>query len=158
MKHLSDEQIQEYLEGGTGTAQQKYHAHLQTCEQCRQAVAHYRRLFTALAFEPTPELSPSFTDTLMLKIAADSSTSSQTLEWVLFAISAVAGLAITIYLMVASFSQQQLFAIGDSVRSLFSFFGTSSLLTTDNAHLFLFALIVLAIISAMDKLLLQRKA
>lgn len=53
--HLTDTQIQEYLEGN-GLADYSVFAHLSECEVCRRSCEEYRELFTALDGAPAPKL------------------------------------------------------------------------------------------------------
>lgn len=156
MKHLSEEQMQAFLDN-SADEQQRYAAHLETCPECRTALASYRTLYGALAQEPSEGLAPAFASRVLQRLPEESPATSQTIEWVLFAISAVAGLAVTIYLVVANFTQQQLAAISDAVKNVFAFAGDSQMLSAEKLHIFIFALVVLVVISLMDKYLLHRK-
>ncbi len=51
--HLTDEDIQTYLEGNADRLPQKFQTHLETCTQCRTRLQAYDRLFTALSIDPS---------------------------------------------------------------------------------------------------------
>jgi hypothetical protein len=60
MKHLSDEQIQDYLDGNPREDLNEIESHLQTCGQCREELERYRVLSQSLAEDPGFELSAGF--------------------------------------------------------------------------------------------------
>lgn len=66
MKHLSIEQIFEYIDGKTGTAESRRIAvHLQECPVCRKEVDLHRSITSILEESPVSEPSPAFSTALM---------------------------------------------------------------------------------------------
>ena len=49
MRHLTDEEIQAYLDGFVGELDPGLADHIRTCEQCRGALRDYRALYAGLA-------------------------------------------------------------------------------------------------------------
>lgn len=49
MKHLSDEELQIYLDGGAAAGAARLAEHLRECPACRKACDEYRALYVALA-------------------------------------------------------------------------------------------------------------
>ena len=49
MRHLTDEEIQAYLDGSSREAETDLRHHLETCQHCRRALADYRALYRGLA-------------------------------------------------------------------------------------------------------------
>jgi len=65
MKHLSDAEIQDYVDkGGTSTAA----AHLETCPVCKQQVKYYRALFVELEKPLSVAIPEDFPKTALAKI------------------------------------------------------------------------------------------
>jgi predicted anti-sigma-YlaC factor YlaD len=60
MNHLTDEQIQDYLDGNSAVNTEEIESHLQSCEACRTELARYRSLSTALSEDVGFELEPNF--------------------------------------------------------------------------------------------------
>jgi len=60
MKHLSDEQIQGYLDGNPREDIKEIESHLETCGHCREELERYRILSRSLAEDPGFELSADF--------------------------------------------------------------------------------------------------
>jgi len=60
IEHLTDEQIQDYLDGNIQEGLGEIKEHLAQCEKCRQEVNHYKSLSQALSVEPEFKLSPNF--------------------------------------------------------------------------------------------------
>jgi anti-sigma factor RsiW len=60
MKHLSDEQIQDYLDGNPRKDQIEIEVHLESCGQCREELERYRVLSQTLSEDPGFELSSGF--------------------------------------------------------------------------------------------------
>ena len=158
MIHLSEDQLQSYLDGTENTRRQEMEAHLAACLQCQRALAAYRQVFSVLAQPPETSLSPSFAAQVAREAYSTASESSQLTEWILFGISAVAGLAVTIYLLMSSLSQEYLATFSAVVHDIFAFAGGSKFLSSGKLPIFLFSIAVLLLVSLMDKLLLQRKA
>jgi len=60
IKHLTDEELQTYLSGDLACEPEKIEAHLEICDDCRNALEEYRFIFGAIETEPVRELSPDF--------------------------------------------------------------------------------------------------
>ena len=71
MRHLTDEEIQAYLDGLTENLDASLISHLDTCRECRKAIDQYRLLYTCLSddssFGVTTGLTPSVMKRLGLK-------------------------------------------------------------------------------------------
>lgn len=71
MKHLSDEEIQDFLDGNLPERNQEIERHLSECESCRVEVKHYRRLAAALAADTGQDLAAGFADRVMVRVSAE---------------------------------------------------------------------------------------
>ncbi len=60
LKHLTDDRLQEYLDGNSGRQDLELIVHLKTCDQCRRKLETYRLLYGALRHLPEPDLPPGF--------------------------------------------------------------------------------------------------
>jgi len=60
MNHLTDEQLQAYLDGSPVEDIKTIEKHLETCELCRAELARYRSLSMALSEDVGFELAPNF--------------------------------------------------------------------------------------------------
>jgi hypothetical protein len=71
MRHLNDEEIQEFLDAGGEGVGSVTLDHLRTCSRCRSALESYRTLYAGLAdkaaFEPPRDLAASVTSRLGLR-------------------------------------------------------------------------------------------
>ena len=67
--HLTDTQIQEYLDGN-GLADYSVFAHLSECSECRRCCDEYRELFAALGAAPAPKSSPGLEHAVMHRVTS----------------------------------------------------------------------------------------
>ncbi|MEZ5360739.1 MAG: zf-HC2 domain-containing protein [Candidatus Zixiibacteriota bacterium] len=67
MSHLTDEQLQAFLDGTAADAA-AVQEHLDSCPNCRLALDEYKALFSRLDSEPEFPLSASFADLVMEKL------------------------------------------------------------------------------------------
>lgn len=66
--HLSDEQLQLYLDDGSNEKSSFIEEHLRCCEQCRQQLAAYHSVIDELNTEPENVFSPGFESIIIDKI------------------------------------------------------------------------------------------
>lgn len=71
-RHMTDEEIQAFLEKGTSALDQVFTGHLDECPQCRRQVQEYRALYGSLGEDRDFELAPGFSDAVMARVAAES--------------------------------------------------------------------------------------
>jgi len=67
-QHLTDEIIQEYLDGGVPHLEAAIRSHLQSCGRCRRRLAQYEQLYVALDEEVDFQLSENFAENLLSRI------------------------------------------------------------------------------------------
>lgn len=63
-KHLSDDQLQDYLDGNATTAD-FFKTHIESCSRCREALAAYQSLYEMLKEETPVFLPENFADRIM---------------------------------------------------------------------------------------------
>ncbi|NIP42954.1 MAG: hypothetical protein GWO41_17700 [candidate division Zixibacteria bacterium] len=68
IKHLTDEQIQDYLDGNLAENAGTIEEHIESCNNCRAELARYRSLSTALSEDVGFELSPDFASEVVASI------------------------------------------------------------------------------------------
>ncbi len=81
MKHLSENEIQEYLDNTDFTGKQEIITHLDGCQLCRNRVKEYETLFFQLEKAEPGELSPDFAAKVMSKIKAEAPARSPRPVW-----------------------------------------------------------------------------
>ncbi len=78
MKHLSIEQIFEYIDGSTDSAESRRIAvHLQECPVCRKEVEQHRSITSILQESPVSEPSPAFSTALMNMVMNEPAPSAE---------------------------------------------------------------------------------
>ncbi len=105
MKHLTEEQIQEYLDGSGDSDMKSLAAHLYLCPGCRKLYEEYQKLYLGLAKTEIPELSPGFPQKVMTKITSVRPEPEKPSVWIpIFAVANIAvGLAAILYFVDFSF-------------------------------------------------------
>lgn len=68
INHLTDEQIQDYLDGKPSLSKSSLEEHLNTCAACSKTWGHYQNLYSELKREPGFKLSPNFAGTVITRI------------------------------------------------------------------------------------------
>lgn len=81
MKHLSENEIQEYLDNTISTGKQEMITHLDSCQLCRNRVKDYETLFLQLKKAEPDALSFDFVSKVMTKIEAESTITSPRPIW-----------------------------------------------------------------------------
>lgn len=66
--HLTDEQIQDYLDGNLSESAAAIDEHIRSCNACRAELDRYRSLSTALSEDVGFELSPDFASEVVASI------------------------------------------------------------------------------------------
>lgn len=97
MRHLTDEQIQRYLDGDMSRDSDTTY-HLQHCPACQRQLELYRKVYESLQQDVGFELAPGFAESIMNRLAATSEKSSRFslagLILLAFGTVALAGLAL----------------------------------------------------------------
>jgi predicted anti-sigma-YlaC factor YlaD len=71
MRHLTDEEIQAYLDGPRGKADADLRQHLETCRQCREALQDYGALYRRLADDAAFVLPPDLADSVLTRMGLE---------------------------------------------------------------------------------------
>ena len=96
--HLTDDQLQFYLESGIGKDNSSVETHLQTCEQCRQQLEAYTFVFSELNSESDEVFSPGFESDIIKKIQKSISVKSKIKTCLLYSAAIIFGSIISVYI------------------------------------------------------------
>lgn len=166
MKHLSDEDIQNYLDGKTLQKRDHIDNHLKTCIHCQDLLNQYRDLYIDLKREPEFQLSEAFTPVVMKRLTLTSRRS------LLFRIAKdlllgigflwITAVAISIAYFIDSKPWEELFKQSTNIMSTIktTFFVSTNHVLSDligKPYLLLCAGSTLLIIAIIDRLLFQPK-
>lgn len=100
IEHLTDEQIQNYLDGNLPHDQVSIlTGHIQSCQQCQSKLAQYRSLFAGLKDDAPFDLAPGFTNAVMKAVYAEAKKAFLARLWnVLLPVIGIAvGIGVMIY-------------------------------------------------------------
>ena len=86
-RHMTDDQIQAYLETGASALDQVFHTHLNECADCRRRVNEFRRLYHTLSEERGFDLSAGFSESVMVRVAAAEADAKRRRWWNLLLIA-----------------------------------------------------------------------
>jgi len=99
MNHLSDEQLQAFLENKNLISSDEIQEHLNICEICKINLNAYQKIYDVLESEPIPELSPNFVKMTVGKLKNTNEKKWTLLENITISIMFVVSLAISIYFL-----------------------------------------------------------
>jgi len=99
MNHLSDEQLQAFLENKNLIGSDEIQEHLNSCEICKINLNAYQKIYDVLESEPIPELSPNFVQMTVGKLKNTNEKKWTLLENITISIMFVVSLAISIYFL-----------------------------------------------------------
>ncbi len=159
--HATEEQIQAYVDGIIGEDFALLSEHIENCEQCRETMHQYRALFGELADDTGFELPAGFARTVAAQVEVGKDGAVAPERWspaVLFAILGPALMAaITFYILgyesllsgLGDFGQTML----GNIDAMFTGCATYLQRLGLRPDLFLFTMLVLLVISGLDRLL-----
>jgi anti-sigma factor RsiW len=98
VNHLSDEEIQGYLEGDIPRSTE-ISRHLKKCATCQQELQSYRQVYRALEQDSGFELSSGFAESVMGRLTVTSVSTSQNslINSILIILGSIITLGITLY-------------------------------------------------------------
>lgn len=102
MIHPTDEQLQQYLDQKLNTDVQDIDMHLAVCADCRNKMATYQSVYSALATDPVPVLSPGFSRRVMNSLKKEVSTSPLFNEYLYSGVAVIIAL-ITLFILTKPF-------------------------------------------------------
>ncbi|RKX30019.1 MAG: hypothetical protein DRP47_00155 [Candidatus Zixiibacteriota bacterium] len=69
IRHLTDEELQSYLDRGDTCEVEHLETHMRSCKLCQDRFSQYQRLYAGLEQDNGYELSPGFSETVMTRLA-----------------------------------------------------------------------------------------
>lgn len=164
LRHLTDEEIQQYLDGGLTKGQTQLHTHLETCKFCQKELQQYKSLYMGLSKDVNFALSANFANSVVARVQVDAKRTSHVRLWniVFAALVMIAGAAaVTVYFIDFEF-------LSDSISKIFGVFGYLNLAIFSPIKNYLSRLdmdfrilalagLVLILISAIDHFLIHTK-
>jgi len=114
VKHLSDEQIQRYLEGDMSLDSEAVY-HLQECPICQRQLQIYRKVYQGLQQDADFELAPGFAETVITRLTTVPVKSSRgsLVGLILICFGTTAAACLTLYFLEAK-------ALAETLASLFA--------------------------------------
>lgn len=162
-QHLTDDEIQDFLDGNIVIANTEAYTHLESCIQCRSLLESYQNLYKELGKEPAFRLSQSFADDVVKKIRSvkKESVLSPTTEIILILGGLLAALGATLFFV-------DLKPILEGIGNIgLPQFGLKSSLLNPIKNLFSgidggitvapFAVLTLILVAAFDRLIQKRR-
>ena len=77
MRHLTDNEIQDYLDGNIPEENKYVQEHLRTCERCRKALLEYQSLYLGLKKDQGFELPTSFPNKVISRLPEEQTVKSR---------------------------------------------------------------------------------
>ncbi len=146
MRHLSDEEIQDFLEGETGN-REAIAAHLSACPECRMELSLYRELYQQMAADGGFQLSPGFADRILQKAGPPPRDAAHWPETAVVISVLLAGLGTLFYLL---YPEVQLVGLQ---RSLLALGEISQWMATRLAGLLMLSGAIVALFGNLDKII-----
>jgi hypothetical protein len=153
--HLSDEQIQAYLDGQTSIDITKIEEHLKFCQACQKNLGLYREVYTSLETDHLPVLPKNFSKGVVLAVSGKSERLWQKLESGFILSFFLISIALCIYFLNPL---PQILEAGSSIIRLGGgFLNDIIALFNGNISLMIIALVILFLIEVLDRRLLKSK-
>jgi len=154
--HLTEEQIQLYLDNKEDTKLSSIRDHLDSCPSCMRNVERYKQLYHALAVDPFPALSEDFSREILSKISGSQKSrynifeSGFTIAFFLF------GIAASLYFV------NPLPFLSKITNSTLTYLGgiTSKFLPelNGNTPIFVVAILIFLVVELIDKKILRSRS
>jgi hypothetical protein len=155
MNHLSDEQIQKYLDKNNSLNRTDIEKHLKTCDSCQKNLMIYKQLYSGLTDETGFMLSANFSESVVSRIKKKEEKSKNFFEGLLLVIAGLFSVGLLFYFtnlgkVLLSVFQKNSAELKPFIVGIGNIFGS-------NLILILFAIIILLLFGLADKLILQTK-
>ena len=157
MNHLTDDQIQAYLDKNKLENLNDIEDHLQVCQKCRFNINTYRQIYTALSNEDElPVLSNNFSFTTISKIEKANERKWNIFENILIALTFIVSISLSIYFFdLVSFASY----FREIDFSLFTGLGEKVFSTlSPNVFYITAAILITGIIELLDRFRIQKSA
>jgi hypothetical protein len=99
LNHLSDEQIQEYLDNSNPAGRAEIENHLQQCRSCSHRLQIYQNIYRQLRRDMIPDLSANFAGSVLAKIKTSRDKKTNFWENIFIIVLLLAGAMVGSYLL-----------------------------------------------------------
>jgi hypothetical protein len=154
MNHLTDTEIQDYLDGNLMSRLDEITAHLDSCADCRKKLKEFEYIYSQLKIDTTPALSSNFAASVVRAVETETSESKEyDLSRILFAACILIGVGLIIYFadlvqLVKAFTVTGFFgSVGDLVQAITN--PISEFLKVDIIYI-VYVILIFVIIGALD--------
>ncbi|MFZ5517966.1 MAG: anti-sigma factor family protein [Candidatus Zhuqueibacterota bacterium] len=96
LKHLTDRQIQRYLDRANAEDNAEIMAHVAQCAECQRSIQAYRAVYQELQSEPKASFSPAFEDAILARLSPQPDRKFQFWKYLLMAASIILGVVLPI--------------------------------------------------------------
>lgn len=155
MKHLSDQDIQKYLDNDPELNRTEIEMHLNQCGSCRRNYQLYQQLYQGLGDETGFMLSADFAESVVSKVRKRKERAYSFFEGMLLAISGVVAVGLMVHFTNIGDLFIEIFS--NSARQFEPIVGGIRDLLGGNLIIFLFAIIIIILFGLADKLIFQMK-
>jgi anti-sigma factor RsiW len=155
-RHLTDDELQSYLDGHPLSDREWVEKHLRVCDRCREELARYEQLYMELAEDKGHELSPDFADSVISRLPERPAPRPrwQPAHILALILGAIAGLSALAYFVGLKATGKSIVGIGARFGEAAALFYNAALglLSTLNVdpHLFLYAFLISVFVVTMD--------
>ncbi|KPJ48628.1 MAG: hypothetical protein AMJ41_04570 [candidate division Zixibacteria bacterium DG_27] len=162
-RHLTDEELQSYLDSDFTEDREWIQSHLQVCEHCREELVQYQQLYFGLSEDVGFELSPEFAESVISRIPEPAALARQRRFMSVFASisGAILGVAVLLYFTglrpLLGFAEHIGHQIASFVISVSASFSELFSALNVNTHLLVYVAVVLALTLILDQIASYRK-
>jgi hypothetical protein len=150
LKHLTDDRLQEYLDGNIGEQDMELIVHLRTCDQCRRKLETYRLLYDGLKHLPEPDFPPDFaaSTAALLPTEQKGATAHKLPGYLLPVLGGVASLLLTFYFVDMKF-------LGKWLLEIFAPLNSLPAVLNGSMHLLIYTGLILLLLVLVDSFIIQ---
>jgi hypothetical protein len=162
VKHLTDGEIQSYLEGAW-PPNTEISRHLKKCAICQQELQSYRQVYRALKQDSGFELSSGFAESVMGRLTATTMSTSQSslINSILIILGSIITLGITLYFTNGAVVIETLKGVSSEIAHVGSTLIESFQSVTSSlgvrADVLLFSVMLLLMFTVLDRILLRSR-
>ncbi|MGB2696374.1 MAG: zf-HC2 domain-containing protein [Candidatus Zixiibacteriota bacterium] len=163
LRHLTDEEIQDYLDGNVPSGNRYVQEHLRKCERCRKALLEYQSLYLGLKKDRGFELPANFPKAVISKLPEEQTVKSRSKYYESLLI--ILGILVAGFVSLQFINFRPLFNIISGIQmpqfgfvyTFFHSFETLLKALNINNSLIIFAILTILIISVLDYIILHPK-
>jgi len=155
MNHLSDENLQKYLDKDPKVSKAEVERHLKTCDHCRQNYLVYKQLYAGLANETGFMLSANFSESVISRIKKKREKTYSFFESLLLAIAGLFSVGLVFYF--TNLGDFLLDTFNKNVQAVEPFLKGVQNIFGGNLGIPISAILIIILFGVADKLIFQIK-